>query len=200
MELHLISSGRQTKQELVSSLIKVQSYADYIHLREKDFNFADYLEVIEKLTAANIPLGKIIINGRVDVASYIQTGGIQLGAQSLSISEVAQSYPNMYIGSSVHSTSEALEKEEAGADFLIYGHVFSTASKPNVSPRGISALQTTVQSVSIPVIAIGGIKPTNIKQVKKSGAQGIAVLSGILLAEDVQAAALAYHSALKEVI
>src|SRR5699024_7880252 len=102
--------------------------------------------------------------------------------------------------SSVHSTSEALEKEEAGADFLIYGHVFSTASKPNVSPRGISALQTTVQSVSIPVIAIGGIKPTNIKQVKKSGAQGIAVLSGILLAEDVQVAALAYHFALKEVI
>lgn len=199
MELHVISTGRQTKRELVRSLHEVHPYADYIHLRERSFSARDYLDVIEQLTVADVPLEKIIINDRVDVAYRVKVGGVQLGASSLPPKDVAQAFPGLRIGCSVHGTYEALEKETAGADYLVYGHVFSTASKPGLPSQGVAALRKLVECVTIPVIAIGGIKPGNVNQVKESGAKGIAVLSGILLADDAREAAAAYNNKLKGV-
>lgn len=199
MELHVISTGRQTKQELVRRLNEVHPYSDYIHLRERSFSARDYLDVIEQLTVAGVPLEKIIINDRVDVAYRVKAGGVQLGARSLPPEDVAHAFSGLRMGCSVHRTHEALEKEKAGADYLVYGHVFSTVSKPGLPPQGVAALREVAERVTIPVIAIGGIKPDNIQQVKESGAKGIAVLSGILLADDARNAAAAYNNKLKGV-
>lgn len=199
MELHLISTGRQTKEKLCSVLKRVHFYTDYIHLREKSFGFLDYLEVIEKLTLVGIPLDKIIINDKADVASSLMVGGVQLGSKSESLEKVVQASPELKIGCSVHGVNEAVQKEKEGADYLIYGHVFPTASKPDLPPKGLLELKNTVDNVSIPVIAIGGMKPSNLKQVKECGVGGIAVLSGILLAEDPLAAAIKYAHKIMEV-
>lgn len=198
MELHLISTSKQTKHELVSILEKVHFYTDYIHLREKQFNFNDYLETINMLAHVGVPLEKIIINDKADIAYRTQAGGVQLRGDSLPVKKVKHMYPKLKIGCSVHETTEALMKERDGADYLVYGHVFSTASKPNLAPKGLSALKKVSDSVTVPVIAIGGIKPSNVNQVKQSGASGIAVLSGVLLADDPLAAVKEYHHAMKE--
>lgn len=199
MELHLISTGTQTKDELVCILEKVHLYTDYIHLRERAFYFSDYVEVINKMISVGISLDKIIINDRLDVANSFNVKGIQLGSNSVSIETVRQTKSALQIGCSVHSSTEAKIKEIEGADYLLYGHVFSTASKPGLPPRGLTKLKDTVDNVSIPVIAIGGITPANVKYVKECGAKGIAVLSGVLLAEDPLEAAIHYAHAMMEV-
>lgn len=199
MELHLISTGKQPKQTLVDVLSNVHSYADYIHLRERHFSVRDYLDTIDKLIAADVPLEKIIINDRVDVAYVVKACGVQLGAGSLPPEKVVQTFPGLRVGCSVHGINEATEKGKAGADYLVYGHVFPTASKPGLPPRGLAELRRVVGSISIPVIAIGGIKPRHVEQIKETGAEGIAVLSGILLADDARGAAAAYNDAIKGV-
>ena len=83
------------------------------------------------------------------------------------------------LGISVHSLHEARVAEERGADYLFYGHVFSSSSKPGSKPRGLSALSEICSAVSIPVIAIGGIGPANIAAVRAAGASGAAVISSI---------------------
>lgn len=83
----------------------------------------------------------------------------------------------MEIGASVHSVPEAIQAEEAGARWLIAGHIFATACKPNVAPRGLDFLQTVCHAVSIPVYAIGGITAEKQAEVTNAGASGCCVMS-----------------------
>lgn len=119
-----------------------------------------------------------------DVAVVFGVKGVQLAHHSLSVRKVKHHFPSLSIGCSVHSIAEAMEAEESGADYCIYGHVFATGSKVGVPPRGIESLRSVVNHVNIPVIAIGGIHSNNAEQVLKSGAQGIAVMSAVFFADD----------------
>src|SRR5699024_112986 len=83
--------------------------------------------------------------------------------------------------------------EEAGADYLIYGHIFKTKSKIGKSPKGLNKLKEVINQTELPIIAIGGIKPNNVKEVFDVGADGIAVLSGILLAKNVKNQSYEYY-------
>ncbi len=99
----------------------------------------------------------------------------------------------MRVGSSVHSIDEVQAAQELGADYVIFGHVFPTNSKPGLESKGINQLELIAHHVSIPVIAIGGIKPIYIKGVINAGAQGIAVMSGVLEAVDPLVAVKEYY-------
>ncbi|MCD8510902.1 MAG: thiamine phosphate synthase [Bacillus sp. (in: Bacteria)] len=162
----------------------LEPYVDYFHLREKTFTAQDLLEAVEVLKVQRIPTSKIIINDRVDVAAVSMTAGVQLAYHSLAVEAVKAHFPMLKVGKSVHSVEEAVDAEGAGADYLLYGHIFPTQSKPGLSPRGIGNLEKVARAVSIPVIAIGGIKPENAGQVMDAGAGGIAIMSGLLEAED----------------
>jgi len=198
MEMHLISSGKQTKDELIQAIKKAHQYVDYIHLREKDWLAGEFLEVIASLVQLEVPKQKVMINDRVDIASISKVAGVQLGGHSIPVQAVKKYFPHLRIGRSVHGLKEAVAQEKAGADFLLYGHVFSTASKPGLKPRGIDSLKEVVGNTTVPVIAIGGIQPCHIPLLKESGVNGIAVLSGVLLNDDVEASAISYYQALKE--
>lgn len=198
-ELHVISTGKQTVSEFVQIIAKVHEYIDYVHIREQNWTANDRINAITMLHEQNVPLHKIIINDRIDIALIMNCGGVQLATHSIDVAHVKRMFNHLLTGCSVHSVSEAIEKEKAGADYLLYGHIYKTNSKPNLAPRGIDALSHIVQSVSIPVIAIGGISPDAVPHVVETGAKGVAVLSGVLLAKDPLQAVKQYRKQLEGV-
>jgi thiamine monophosphate synthase len=99
-------------------------------------------------------------------------------------------------GSSVHSAAAAQEAAAQGADYLVAGTIFASQSHPDIPPAGLDFLRDVCAAVSLPVLAIGGVTPSNLGLCLEAGAAGIAVLSPIMRASDPQAVALAYRAAL----
>ncbi|NNU94479.1 thiazole tautomerase TenI [Geobacillus sp. NFOSA3] len=183
-QLHIISTGKQPLDQFVAICARVHPYVDAIHVREKMKTAREISEFLTALIKQGVPPRKIIVNDRIDVAVVFGVKGVQLAHHSLSVRKVKHHFPSLSIGCSVHSIAEAMEAEESGADYCIYGHVFATGSKVGVPPRGIESLRSVVNHVNIPVIAIGGIHSNNAEQVLKAGAHGIAVMSAVFFAED----------------
>lgn len=196
-QLHVISTGQQSIQTLMHIISEIHPYIDYIHLRERKWPAMKLMTAVQTLHTNGVPLSKIIINDRVDIAYVMNVKGVQLAHHSIDVVLVKQLFPTLDVGRSVHDLSEAKQAEVDGANMLMYGHIFPTLSKPGLTPRGLSNLQHITNHVHIPVIAIGGITPENTPSVIQSGATGIAVLSGILLAEDPLRQVKAYRQALK---
>jgi thiamine-phosphate diphosphorylase len=95
----------------------------------------------------------------------------------------------MLIGVSTHSLEEARAAEAGGADLITFGPVFATASKLHYGrPAGIDALKKAAQEVAVPVFGLGGIKRENIHEVMSAGADGIAMISAVFAADDIQRA------------
>ncbi|MBD1221095.1 thiazole tautomerase TenI [Virgibacillus halodenitrificans] len=195
-ELHVISTGQQTSETLVSIVTKIHRYIDYLHLRESEWSDQDLVQTIENLSASGVPMEKLIVNHRVDVANQTGVHGVQLTYRSMEVAKVKSAFPELKVGCSVHTVSEATHLARHGADFIVYGHIFETASKIVLEPKGVGSLQHVARQVSIPVIAIGGITPRNVQEVMAHGASGVAILSGILLAKDPLKAAQEYRYAL----
>ncbi|WP_062513675.1 thiamine phosphate synthase [Halobacillus sp. KGW1] len=99
-------------------------------------------------------------------------------------------------GVSVHSLESGRTAQRAGADYVLFGHIFQSDSKRNAPPRGISSLMELTGGLAIPVFAIGGIQPQHISLLRKAGAAGVAVQSGIFDAEDPISAAENYREAI----
>lgn len=182
-QLHVISDGKLELSEFATIAEKIEPHVDKFHIREKQKTAKEIYEGVRCLLHQGIPINKIIINDRLDVAWALQVG-VQLAFHSLPIDIVKKTFPNMKAGCSIHSIKEAMEMERRGADYLLYGHVFESNSKKGLPPRGINELQEIIENVKIPVLAIGGIKPENVGIVLKTGANGIAVMSGIIQADD----------------
>nr|WP_279391889.1 thiamine phosphate synthase [Virgibacillus halodenitrificans] len=194
--MHVISTGQQTSETLVSIVTKIHRYIDYLHLRESEWSDQDLVQTIENLSASGVPMEKLIMNHRVDVANQTGVHGVQLTYRSMEVAKVKSAFPELKVGCSVHTVSEATHLARHGADFIVYGHIFETASKIVLEPKGVGSLQHVARQVSIPVIAIGGITPRNVQEVMAHGASGVAILSGILLAKDQLKAAQEYRYAL----
>ncbi|KGX86528.1 transcriptional regulator [Pontibacillus marinus BH030004 = DSM 16465] len=184
MEFHLVSNGRMHLNEFSKIAGRVAPYVDFIHIREKHRSAQDITSAINKLKEESIPSENIIVNDRVDIASVEGVRGVQLAYHSIGIKEVRKHFPQFRIGKSVHSVMEAQEAETDGADYVLFGHIFSSNSKPGLMPKGVEALKDVVDATSIPVIAIGGITPQNVHEIRRTGAKGIAVMSGLLDAHD----------------
>ncbi|ASS87905.1 thiamine phosphate synthase [Geobacillus lituanicus] len=182
--LHFISTGRQTADEFAAICARIHPYADAIHIREKEKTAREVAEFVTALLYTGVPPQKIIVNDRVDVAVVYGVGGVQIAYHSLPVRAVRRSFPDLTVGCSVHGSEEAKQAEQDGAHFCLYGHIFPTASKPGLPPRGLDSLAEIVAAVSIPVIAIGGIHAGNACRVMEAGAAGVAVLSAVFLAPD----------------
>ncbi|WP_028390898.1 thiamine phosphate synthase [Bacillus cihuensis] len=179
-ELHIISTGKQQITKFVEIASEIHEYIDFIHLREKHMSAAQLYQAVTLLCEKNIPLSKIIVNDRVDVAWSQQAYGVQLAFHSLDVSVVKKAFPGIRVGRSIHSFDEAQTVFEKGADYAIYGHVFPTNSKSGLPPKGVEELKEITMSMKLPIIAIGGITPSNSELLINAGAKGIAVMSGVL--------------------
>ena len=132
----------------------------------------------------------LIVNDRVDVALLTGADGVQLGETALDVSDVRQLVgPDMLIGRSVHSEVGAVDAECQGADFLVLGTVFETASHPDGRVGGLDLVKEVTTSVGIPVLGIGGITEANAASVMEAGASGAAVITAITMADDPKSAA-----------
>ncbi len=135
-----------------------------------------------------------IVNDRVDIALASGAHGVQLTAKSLKLSDVQKLAPALRIGASVHSTEEAVEAEQAGADWCVAGHVLETPSHPGEPRRESNFINELVAEVRIPVIAIGGVRPEHVKLLVHKGAHGVAAIRGIWEDENSELAASRYLS------
>lgn len=196
-QLHVISTGRQPLHSFCKIAGQIAPYVTAFHLRERSVTSLELLRACEQLVSEGVSPRSIIINDRADVAVAAGVKGVQLAWHSMPVDAVKRSFSRLMIGKSVHSCEEARQAEQAGSDYVIFGHVFATASKATAPPRGIEALRQTASSVQIPVIAIGGILPKHVSAIAHAGAAGIAVMSGILEAGDSLAAVKAYAAAMQ---
>lgn len=183
--------------QLADILSDIHPYVSAIHLREKQKSARELYQAINLLTEKKVPLSKIIINDRVDVALVTGVKSVQLAFHSLDTSVVKANFPQLTIGCSIHSIVEGQKARQNGADYVIYGHIFPTGSKPGLKPKGLYELKSLTSSIDLPVIAIGGITPENSARVFQAGAKGIAVMSGIFEAHDPILAAKTYKNVLE---
>jgi thiamine-phosphate pyrophosphorylase len=162
-----------------------------VQLREKDLGGEELFSLAEKIkTLCARHAASLFINDRIDIALAVDADGVQLGNGSMPV-DVARKLmgDKKLIGASTHSMNEALAAEAAGADFILFGPVYFTPSKATYgNPQGLERLQEVVEKISLPVYAIGGIKPENVAAVKKTGARGAALISAVMSAEEPAAA------------
>ncbi|SIS75310.1 thiamine phosphate synthase [Salimicrobium salexigens] len=194
-KLHVISTGQQPGEELMRIIGQVLPYVDSVHLREKEWSDRQMICFTQQLYSVGMPMHKLILNHRATIADKVKAKGVQLTHASMNQVKVRRLYPDLTIGCSVQ---EAVRAWHDGADYLIFGHVFTSSSKPGLSPKGIRELKKVVQHVRVPVLAIGGITPENTNVVMEAGASGVAVLSGVLLADDPVEKAVAYREAIRK--
>lgn len=179
--------GRSFLEQIETVL---QSGATLLQLREKKLPENEFLEearAVKRLTDRyGVPL---IINDNVHIALACNAAGVHVGQQDMEAQDVrALLGENKIIGVTAKTVEQAQKAEQAGADYLGSGAVFGTLTKPDALPMTMDRLRDITQSVSIPVVAIGGIEEHNLMMLKGSGVAGAAVVSAVFAAEDVGAA------------
>lgn len=176
---------------------------DWIQLREKDLSGRDLAVLArEAVAAARGSATRILINGRLDVALAARAGGVHLGGVALPLAEIAAwctkhapaSSQAFLLGASCHSLAAATAAERDGANYIVYGPVFSTPSKTKYGPpQGLARLEEVCRAVRIPVLAIGGITLDNAQECRRAGAAGVAAIRLFQECEDLAAVTEALH-------
>nr|HID60070.1 thiamine phosphate synthase [Desulfobacterales bacterium] len=184
-----LSRGRTTL-EIVQRAVR--GGVTCVQLREKMCPTREFIEealaIKGFLKSHNIPL---IINDRVDVALAVQADGVHLGQNDMPL-EMAKAIlkDSMIIGISAESVEDAVEAEKGGADYIGVSPVFSTPTKTDTPPPlGLQGVREIRNRVRIPIVGIGGLNRENSGSVIKHGADGIAVVSAIVAADDPEVAA-----------
>lgn len=178
--------------------------ATIIQIREKQLNVQEFLdeaiEVKQITNKYNIPL---IINDNVEVALACKADGVHVGQDDMSVVEARKILGNnAVIGVSATNLQEAIEAEKNGADYLGVGALFPEymQSKPDAKCVSLEELKLITQSVTIPVVAIGGIKMQTIDKLKNTNIDGVAVISAIFANNDIVQATKEFVNAARAVI
>lgn len=149
------------------------------------------LAFAERVAAlARPPEAAVLAHGRPDVALAAGAAGVQLRGRDLAPADARRVLPRGWIGRSVHSVAEAEAAMEEGADFLLAGSVFPSASHPELPGQGVEWL-AEVARLGAPVVAIGGITPERVAGLREAGAWGTAAISAVWDAKDPAAATAA---------
>ncbi len=149
------------------------------HARGRELTGLEHFDLAFRLSV--LP-SQLFLNDRLDVALAVPTAGVQLGHGSLPVSAARALNPLWWIGKSVHDLAEAEAARTEGADYLVVGPVFATASHPGGgrAPLGLQRLQAIASAVDgLPVIAIGGISANRVREVRNSGAYGVAAIRAL---------------------
>jgi thiamine-phosphate diphosphorylase len=168
---------------------------DAIQIRERDLEAGTARRVISGVVGRARGRAVILVNDRVDVALAAGAGGVHLRADSAPTEAVRHlGGPGWTIGRSVHSPEEA--GGELNADYVLFGTVFSTDSKPGAAPAGLERLQDAAAASHAPVIAIGGITPERAALARTAGAAGVAAI-GVFLPPGRHPSALGVRNAVR---
>ena len=158
---------------------------DMVQLRGKNRSLDELSALAERLLtiSTKIPL---IANDHAEIAQRVEVQGVHVGQNDDSIEKVrAQIKRPIVVGKSTHSIEQAVAAEREGADYIGFGPIFSTPTKPDYSPIGLEQIREVHKRVSIPIFCIGGIKSENLVQVIAAGAKRVVIVSGLLQATDI---------------
>ena len=178
--------GRQSLYQQVEAALK--GGATCVQLREKELDEETFLQEAMEIAAMCRRYGvPFFVNDNVEIAIRCGADGIHVGQEDMEAAQVRRRVgADMMIGVSVHSVEEALEAVKNGADCLGVGAMFSTSTKTDVDVLSWETLRDICAAVSIPVVAIGGIGKGNISRLAGTGVDGVALVSAIFAAEDIE--------------
>jgi thiamine-phosphate pyrophosphorylase len=162
---------------------------DIVQLRGKTHEVEQLTELAAELhfilSKNDVPL---IINDHAEVARWVALEGIHLGQEDMSIVEAREiAGRNVLVGKSTHSFEQAVAAQKEDADYIGFGPLFATPTKPDYSPIGLSGIRKVHDAVQIPVFCIGGIKLSNVMHVLAAGAQRVVIVSGLLQSKNIEA-------------
>jgi len=191
--LFLVTDRHQTKgRPLVPLLQRVlTAAAPAIQLRERDLSARELVTLavgVQAVTASR--RSQLLINDRIDVALALEGVGVHLRNNSLPVSVARQVLGTQrLLGISVHAVEEAVQVESQGADYIVLGPIYETPSKQMFGPPlGIHTLERACRLVRLPIIGIGGVTAARAREMRRAGAFGVAVITAVLGAADVESA------------
>jgi thiamine-phosphate pyrophosphorylase len=162
-----------------------------IQLRERDLSARELVTLAREVQAVTASRGsQLLINDRIDVALALEEVGVHLRSNSLPVSVARQLLgAQRLLGISVHAVEEVLSVQSQGADYIVLGPIYETPSKQMFGPPlGIHTLEKACRLVRIPIIGIGGVTTARAREMRRAGAFGVAVITAVLGAADVESA------------
>ena len=192
--------GKQTFLEQIEDALK--GGATIVQLREKKLDVDSFVEeavqVRDLCHKYNVPL---IINDNVEVALKSGADGVHVGVEDAPVAEIRKRVSaDFIIGATCKTVEQAKIAEAAGADYMGVGAVFPSPTKTNAVRITNEQLREIIASVSIPAVAIGGISYDNVYEIKGSSVSGVAVVSAIFGAEDIEKATALLKERVKAVV
>jgi thiamine-phosphate pyrophosphorylase len=184
-----LSGGRSNSQVVEAA---IRGGVTVVQYREKNASTRQMVEEARQIAGICRQHGvAFIVNDRVDVALAVDADGVHVGQDDMPAALARQLIgPRKILGVSVENIAQAQAAAAAGADYVGASPIFATPTKPDApQPMGIAGLRLLAQSCPIPIVAIGGMNASNVAEVIRSGAAGIAVVSAVVSAEDVERAA-----------
>ena len=160
---------------------------DLIELRAKQSSIPEIVDLAGKTHAVTLPAGiPLIVNDHAEVAAQVPVEGVHVGQEDDSIAAAREKAGRQIIvGKSTHSLEQGAAAEKEGADYIGFGPIFATPTKPDYKPIGVEQIKTVHAQVQLPIFCIGGIKLDNLGQLIAAGAKRVAIVSGLLEAPDI---------------
>jgi thiamine-phosphate pyrophosphorylase len=179
----------------------IEGDVDLIQLRGKQKSIEELVELageLHKITSrASVPL---IANDHVEIATRVPLEGVHVGQDDESIADVrSKAGRSLIVGKSTHSLQQAAEAQREGADYIGFGPVFATPTKPDYKPIGLANIKQVHLDVALPIFCIGGINLDNLVQVIAAGVQRVVIVSGLLKASNISDYARAAKRLLSEI-
>ncbi len=192
--LFLVTDRHQTNgRPLVPLLQRVLTAGvPAIQLRERDLSAKELVTLAREVQAVMASRrSQLLINDRIDVALALEGVGVHLRSNSLPVSVARQLLgAQRLLGISVHAVEEAVQMESQGADYIVLGPIYETPTKQMFGPPlGIHTLEKACRLVRIPIIGIGGVTAARVREMRRAGAFGVAVITAVLGAVNVESAA-----------
>ncbi len=198
MELHAVTNDSLPAGELIKQIKAIAFEVDFIHIRERSKTAGELVDLVKNLLLEGVPKEKLVINDRVDVALLTNIHRVHLPGHSFSPKELRKKFPHLHAGVSVHSIEEAKAAEKNGAEYVMFGHIYATSCKPGLQARGVHLVKKLTSALTIPVVAIGGVTPERVPELKQANVKGIAVMSGIFAHHQPRMMAQAFSEKVKE--
>nr|WP_300307972.1 thiamine phosphate synthase [uncultured Anaerostipes sp.] len=202
MTLYAVTDAAWTGEKTLIQQVKeaLEGGITFLQLREKHLSEEEFLREaveIKRLTDQyQIPF---VINDNIEIAQKAGADGVHVGQDDMPVEEVRKILgEDKIIGVSAHNVEEAVRAEQGGANYLGVGAVHTTATKENTSAVSMEEMKKICQTVSIPVVAIGGIKKNNMNVLSGTGVDGIAVVSAIFAAKNIKEETKELLEAVKE--
>ena len=181
-----LSYVSESKAETVTAAM-VEGGVDLIQLRAKKAVVSHIVDLAARLHKITEPAGvPLVVNDHTDVAAQVSVEGVHVGQDDDSVAVARQKAGRkIIVGKSTHSFDQAITAQTEGADYIGFGPLFSTPTKPDYAPIGTEQIKRVHSEVKLPIFCIGGIKIDNLGEVMAAGAKRVAIVSGLLKAADI---------------